>query len=430
MQGKARVAALVQTAILVAACTAGAPPTAIPDTGASTAVTTTPTSSPAATAAPIIPAPSSAPSPAPHSPEYPLDPAMFTILAPLSQARFEHTATMLPDGRVLIAGGRYLEFGSDHEVLSEGLRSVEIFDPVTRTWSAGPEMARRRERHVALGLADGRVLVAGGNYSEDGPLRDPTGEIFDPRTGEWSAPFDLPLEPSSAVVLLDGTVLILGHDDEAFSNKGYSTTFDPERGAFGPVRRVTGVSIGSMATLLRNGRVLAAGSWRGYGDGPPELRPEAAIYDPGTGTWTATTPMREARQPASLVTVDDGRALIVSNASGELYDPTAAAWTTTGETASIRDDTELVVFGDGRVLAIGSSSGNIDAQPTIEVLDSVSGTWSRYADFRVLQGLTATFVDDESILITGGLLECRFGQACEDQRVVPDAFLLAVTKAP
>jgi Kelch motif len=429
MQGKARIAALLQITILVAACTAGPPPTATPGTGA-TPASTTQTSSTAATPASTIPAPSSAPSPAPQSPEYPLDPAMFTILAPLSQARFEHTATMLPDGRVLIAGGRYLEFGSDHEVLSEGLRSVEIFDPVTRRWSAGPDMERRRQRHVALGLADGRVLVAGGNYSEDGPLRDATGEIFDPMTGEWSAPFDLPLEPASAVVLLDGTVLLLGHDDEAFSNKGYSATYDPESGAFGPVRRVAGMSIGSMATLLRNGSVLAAGSWRGYGDGPPELRPEAAIYDPGTGVWTATTPMREARQPAAIVTVDDGRALIVSNASGELYDPTAAAWTTTGATASIRDDTQLVAFGDGRVLAIGSSYGNIDAQPIIEVLDSVTGTWSRYADFRVLQGLTATFVDDESILITGGLIECRFGQACESPRVVPDAFLLAVTEAP
>jgi hypothetical protein len=302
---------------------------------------------------------------------------------------------------------------------------------VTRRWSAGPDMDRRRERHVALGLADGRVLVAGGNHSGDGPLRDPTGEIFDPTTGEWSPPFDLPLEPSSAVVLIDDTVLILGHDDaEPFSNKGYSTTYDPRSGALGPVRRVTGMSIGSMATLLRNGSVLAAGSWRGYGDGPPELRPEAAIYDPGTGRWTATTPMREARQPASVVTVDDGRGLIVSNASGELYDPTAATWTMTGDTDSIRDHTQLVAFGDGRVLAIGSSYGDSESQPIIEVLDSTTGRWSRYADFRVLEGLTATFVDDEFILITGGLLQCRFGQACENARVVPDAFLLAVTEAP
>lgn len=349
---------------------------------------------------------------------------MFMTLPSLASPRYLHTATQLPDGRVLVAGGRYSDFGVENRVLT----SVEIFDPRTLTWTAGTPMHRQRMRQVAVSLPGGGVLVAGGNYTDAGILRDPTAEIFDPSTDTWSSVIDMPLEPTSAVGLLAGKVLFIGYLDG--TNRSFSTMFDPKTQTFAPTVRVTGMSLGSSATLLRNGSVLTAGSWRGYGDGPPELRGEAAIFDPATGRWAATTPMQEARQPAPLVTIDDGRALIVSNFSGELYDVTKETWTKTGDTASSRDETQLLALGDGRVIAIGSSYGDSASKPVIEALDPVSGRWATIADFRVLEGLTATMVGDASVLIAGGLLECRFGQACDHERVVGDAFLLALPEAP
>src|SRR5262245_13623318 len=101
------------------------------------------------------------------------DPATgtWTATADMNTARVDHTATLLPDGTVLVAGG------TDDSTLAE------IYDLGSGTWSVTAGMASPRMRHTATLLSDGRVLVAGGDNNNDGDLA--SAEIYDPATGAW-----------------------------------------------------------------------------------------------------------------------------------------------------------------------------------------------------------------------------------------------------
>lgn len=118
------------------------------------------------------------------------------------------TATLLADGRVLIAGGQ--EELEPYDVVTK----AEIFDPAAGEFTLTGEMNRSRVAHAAALLADGRVLVVGG-----GPkLLNVTGvdqaEFYDPSTGAFQpVPFEMTREriAPAAVTLSDGSVLILGH---------------------------------------------------------------------------------------------------------------------------------------------------------------------------------------------------------------------------
>jgi hypothetical protein len=340
-------------------------------------------------------------------------------LPPLSEARFEHSATLLEDGRVLVAGGRFISFDADHNVTARTLSSVEVFDPVTDTWSAGPALHQGRSQHTAIRLADGRVLVLGGR-TEDGQIIG-TAEVFDPETNAWTLAKDVPLDVATAIRLADERVLVIGYGADPNSLTPTAAVLDPSDGSWGPVRPIKGMSLSPVVALLGDGRVLAVGGFRAdFGDGPPDPRAETALYDPSTDTWSAATAMNEPRLEPPIASLADGRVLVVSNASTEVFDPSTSTWTLSGAPLSLRETTWLVVLPDGRVLAIGDSAGSIDSKPIIEQYAEATGTWTIAAPFRVIEGLTATLLGDGRVLITGGLLECRFGQSCTSEVVLPD----------
>jgi endoglucanase len=129
----------------------------------------------------------------------------WSMTGPITGGRFEHTATILPDGRVMVAGG----YGPD-PICCEAIASTQIYDPVGGTWTAGPPMTWPRSAFTATTLIDGRILVAGGHVS--------TAEIFDPTSGAWSATADMLAEQESfatATLLADGRVLVAGGTDHA-----------------------------------------------------------------------------------------------------------------------------------------------------------------------------------------------------------------------
>ena len=105
----------------------------------------------------------------------------FTPTGEMATARVGHTATLLPDGRVLIAGG----YGSSGNVLA----SAELYDPKTGTFSPTGSMATVRDGHTATLLPDGRVLIAGGADAPDDGLAAnilASAELYDPKTGTFS----------------------------------------------------------------------------------------------------------------------------------------------------------------------------------------------------------------------------------------------------
>jgi hypothetical protein len=137
------------------------------------------------------------------------DPAngAFSPTGSLHLARFSHTATLLPDGRVLVAGGTTTDLP-----FTDLIESVEIYDPATGTFSEAGRMLRPRSQHQATLLGDGTVLLSGGRSESDGTLASPTVESFNPATGTSKLTFsDRTTRYLHAAVLLEnGEVLLLG----------------------------------------------------------------------------------------------------------------------------------------------------------------------------------------------------------------------------
>lgn len=349
----------------------------------------------------------------------------------MAQARELHAAVLLPDGRVMVVGGRQFDFGADSSVVDESLSSVEFFDPASGTWTAGPSLHRWRERLSAVVLDDGRVLVVGGRegVGDTAMDTDPTAETFDPATNAWTVIRNVPFHVTDAIALESGNVLTIGHFLNHSASQARSSVYHPKTGEFGPVRTISGVSIDPAATRLHDGRVLVAGGLRGYGEGEPEPRAEAAIYDPASAFWTQIESMPNPQLDHAIATLTDGRAIVQGGGAAELFDPTTGHWSLGAEPASFRGNTSLVVTG-GRVLAIGASSGYLYSAPIIEAFDTADGTWATVTAFPVIDSMTTTVLTDGRVLIAGGTLECRFGQACDNVRVLPNAWLLDPADLP
>lgn len=350
----------------------------------------------------------------------------FKPSTPLDEPRYAHTATLISDGRVLVVGGRFIKF--DPEGVEEHLlTSVVLFDPAQEAWVETAPLHQGRWEHSAALLKDGRVLVAGGFETRGDPESPPTAEVYYPRAAAWKVLPDVPVRARTVVTLLDGRVMLVGYVDGAAPNTSSSTVFDPASDTFGPVQLVAGMPGAPVGLLLRDGRVLVAGGLKGFGDGEPEPRGEAAFHDPATGLWTPTTAMPNPQMLHSMIQLDDGRVLVVGLGPSELFDPVTATWTLTGAPASTRETTNLVAVENGHVLAIGSVVGHITALPVVEAYDPATGTWTVIEQYRVIEGQTVTVLADGRILVVGGMLECRFGQPCTDPRVLPDVQLFDPT---
>ena len=238
----------------------------------------------------------------------------------MMQARVGHTATLLPDGRLLVAGG--LECCASR-VVGDRLASAELYDPVTGTWTATSDMIQARDGHTATLLPDGRVLVAGGRSAE----------LYDPSTGRWTATGDMtePYFGHTATLLLDGTVLVAGGD--APSGPGarawpHAELYDPVTGTWDATHGMITPRLGHTATLLPDGRVLVLGG-RVHGGADSALLHEAELYDAVTGRWAAVGEVIGARSGHTATLLPDGRVLVVGGygselQSAELYDPARA----------------------------------------------------------------------------------------------------------
>jgi WD40 repeat protein len=175
----------------------------------------------------------------------------FSPVGPMSAGRISHTATLLRDGRVLVAGGRDEQIGV--------LATSEIFDPKTSRFQRTGSLAHARYKHSAALLSDGRVLVAGGSDERDWRGATKTAEIFDPTTGRWTQAPDMAAPrfklPEAAARLSTGEVLIAGGAVE-------TELYDPRSNSFLPVAGRIDVARHFMSeTLLADGGVLLAGGY-------------------------------------------------------------------------------------------------------------------------------------------------------------------------
>jgi len=256
------------------------------------------------------------------------DPATgrFTTTGSLTSPRQYHTATLLQDGRVLVTGGYadnpVASRGATHAVemayrpgaslgtqgngmtLEKGvLRSAEIYDPNTGSFTSTGSMTEARFSASAALLNDGRVLIVG-TATMDVPT-DKTAELFDPKTGKFTrtGSMNVARTNQNLTVLKDGRVLIT---DGALDWKS-TETYDPKTGKFTLTGSLAVPAGGFPAVLLADGRVLIPGGVLQVGGNVTQT---VQTYDPKTGTCSVTGYMTTARATAAAVGLLDGRVLI------------------------------------------------------------------------------------------------------------------------
>jgi N-acetylneuraminic acid mutarotase len=258
---------------------------------------------------------------------YDLATGSWSLTDPLPIARSRHSATLLEDGRVLVAGGR----GSD----GNSLASAVLYDPVAGVWTPTGSMLSARDNFSATRLLDGRVLVAGGvDASPQGPFILKTAEIYDPRTGSWSATGKMNIARFNhqATLLADGRVLVTGggtSGTHVIATRS-AEIYDPDTGAWTATGNMTIPRALHTAARLPDGTVLVAGGLTLPIAGPEKIgmpTASAEIYDPASGSWHATASMTTPRRAHRAVSLSNGDVLVAGGfdatgtllASAEVY---------------------------------------------------------------------------------------------------------------
>ncbi len=315
--------------------------------------------------------------------------------APMLAARSGHTATLLPDGRVLIAGGmrRNQDF----------YRSAELFDPATGKFQATAEMNLARVGQVAVLLSSGKVLIAGGWI---GHGCTDSAELYDPATGKFAVIAKMTARRGrpSATLLQNGDVLIAGGaDHDSPGGIASAEVFHTATLKFEPVGSMHYGRIAHTATLLPDGRVLIAG---GRGD---NVTASAELYDPKTRQFGPTGSLLAARYKHTAGLLPDGRVLIAGGSderdwhgnlsSAEIYDPQSGKFAATSalNDSRFKLPDEAVQVTTGRLLIAGGSRQT-------EIYDPQSGK------FLVASGqmdgpwhfMSETRLKDGRVLLAGG----------------------------
>ena len=312
----------------------------------------------------------------------------------LSTPRADHTATLLPKGRLLVTGG----------VNSAGaLASAEVYDPATDTWSPTAPLSTPRSRHVAAVLPDGRVLVVGGF----GPGAR-TAEVYDPAQGTWSPTGSLaqPRGEATMTPLPGGKLLVVGGSLDGGPHTATAEVYDPATGTWSPTASLSLPRAHHAAVALPSGKVLVVGGQSTEGT----RLASAEEYDPVTGTWSPTASAGVPRGKHTALRLPSDKVLVLGGHDGsipgvsELYDPATRTWAAPTHGLSIRHSQQALLLPSGQVLAAGGHD-EYEYGPTakVELYGVASGAWSSATALSTPRDRhTLTLLPSGKALVVGG----------------------------
>jgi len=310
----------------------------------------------------------------------------------MNVARVNHTATLLANGEVLVAGGSN---GS-----AANLASAELYNPATGKWTFTGSMQIGRWLHRAVRLQDGQVLVAGGIDASGNTSA--SAELYTPSTGTWTATGSMTVarEDFTLTFLANGEVLAAGGTGGLASAELYN----PATGTWTATGSMSQAFEDAGATLLQNGEVLAVGSQG------------ANLYNPSTGTWTSTTPPPSnpgvdppiALLPNGQVWVGDGQ--LSPGKGDELFNLSAAQWTAFAASPCGCGSYAGALLATGKVLTAGGVIF-VPAQPypteetikSAELWDPSTLAWTSTGSLNVSRVYESmTVLSNGQVLLAGG----------------------------
>jgi Bacterial Ig-like domain (group 2)/Galactose oxidase, central domain len=338
----------------------------------------------------------------------------FTPTGSLNEARGLHTATLLPDNKVLIA------YGSNSSSYTDatgyvGLSSIEVYDSGTGTFTEiVGDYGVGIFGHTATLLPNGMVLLAGGFLNSfwgyGASTSDNGAGLYDSTTGVFSGTGNMTANRGdhTATLLVNGKVLIAGGADQDQTGTGLASAelYDASTGTFTQTGSMVAGRFLHTATQLQNGKVLIVGGALTSASDPVAT---AEIYDPATGTFTMTGAMATAREQHTATLLADGRVLIVGGATSagagdptstaEVYDPSTGSFSVTGSMAEARTYHTATLLPSGKVLVAGGGNEN----STAEVYDPATGSFSITGGMEIgRSGHSATLLPNGSVLVAGG----------------------------
>jgi hypothetical protein len=302
----------------------------------------------------------------------------------MNEARAGHSVTLLADGRVLVAGGDVL---TDVAESGGALATAELYDPVAETWTPTGSMNTARTWHTAVLLTSGEVLVAGGctgwtyepAINRSGCLLTPSAELFDPVSGAWTP------------------------------------TGDMEFARMGPLGGTLG------GALLPDGRVLVAGSWLRQDLWIPEgtATTPSELYDRASGEWGRAADLPVASLGGTMLPLLSGRVLLAGGMTGgaafgctsaaQAFDPLSLEWSGTGALSEPTAYHAMARLRDGRVLvAAGCGWDGYPCDSTVlppfgHLYDPGTETWRATGPMSFnRQHASAVVLPSGRVLVSGG----------------------------
>jgi hypothetical protein len=340
----------------------------------------------------------------------------FTPIGKMATARYRHSATLLVDGRVLLAGGT-----------SDATHSAELFAPASGSFAATTGgMIQVRSGHCSALLPNGKVLIAGGGGSASSLFK--TAELFDVVTQSFTATGDLnqARDGATATLLTTGKTLIAGGKDSTGASLSTAELYDPNTGSFTVTGTMQMPRVQHTATLLANGKVLLIGS--------STSTAAAELYDPVSGKFTPTGSLLHARAHHTATLLPNGKVLVVggtlfttpegggaqpadiSLSSTEIYDPATGTFQSAGDLVTARGYHSATLLPNGTVLIAGGYSQGFDgdADPFVETMFAAEvfnpSTGSTAAAASLVGARAehmAVLLNNRQVLVTGGREESQ-----------------------